>query len=285
MIPTQIYENFSSSRQQASQQQTNRFSTKATIEAKPSSPDQKIQHQLPIQQQNHQESKTNGSNPRSQDRDLQREGSFVMQREGSFVMQREGSFVRTGSGRKLPKIPHSKDSSSKVSDLLNTSLPATPLKLDTTQEEDILSNDKQENRKSKPKALEFWESLETVDRADFRYNTIHRMSVGRRMLPKAPGSANPSDHARSHSLDRGGGSLNSSFSGEHDAVVAPRQSKHRMDSESSAPSSPPPNPGSNQASKIPPDGCSLQSHGSSGAQPSKFNISRLAILNQLLTIL
>ena len=236
MIPTQIYENFSSSRQQASQQQTNRFSTKATIEAKPSSPDQKIQHQLPIQQQNHQESKTNGSNPRSQDRDLQREGSFVMQREGSFVMQREGSFVRTGSGRKLPKIPHSKDSSSKVSDLLNTSLPATPLKLDTTQEEDILSNDKQENRKSKPKALEFWESLETVDRADFRYNTIHRMSVGRRMLPKAPGSANPSDHARSHSLDRGGGSLNSSFSGEHDAVVAPRPSKHRMDSESSAPS-------------------------------------------------
>ena len=271
MIPTQIYENFSSSRQQASQQ-TNRFSTKATIEAKPSSPDQKIQHQ-PIQQQNHQESKNNGSNPRSQG-DLQREGSFVMQREGSFVMQREGSFVRTGSGRKLPKIPHSKDSSSKVSDLLNTSLPATPLKLDTTQEEDILSNDKQENRKSKPKALEFWESLETVDRADFRYNTIHRMSVGRRMLPKAPGSANQSDHARSHSLDRGGGSLNSSFSGEHDPVVAPRP-KHRMDSESSAPSSPPPNPGSNQTSKIPPDGCSLQSHGSSGAQPSKLTYSCL----------
>ena len=42
-----------------------------------------------------------------------------------------------------------------------------------------------------------------------------------------------------------------------------------MDSESSAPSSPPPNPGTNQ-SKIPPDGCSLQSHGSSGAaQPGQ----------------
>ena len=95
-----------------------------------------------------------------------------MQREGSFVMSqsREGSFVRTGSGRKLPKIPpyHQKESSKNVSELLNTSLPSTPLKLDTTQE-DLDVDNKMENRKSKPKALEFWESMtEAVDRTDFR---------------------------------------------------------------------------------------------------------------------
>ena len=57
-----------------------------------------------------------------------------------------------------------------------------------------------------------------------RYNTIHRMSVGRRMLPKAPGAN--TELARSHSLDRGAGSLNSSFSGEHEPVAAARP-KHR----------------------------------------------------------
>ena len=30
----------------------------------------------------------------------------LLQKEGSFVLQKEDSFVRTGSGRKLPKIPH-----------------------------------------------------------------------------------------------------------------------------------------------------------------------------------
>ena len=29
----------------------------------------------------------------------------LLQKEGSFVLQREESFIRTGSGRKLPKIP------------------------------------------------------------------------------------------------------------------------------------------------------------------------------------
>ena len=29
----------------------------------------------------------------------------ILQKEGSFVLQKENSFVRTGSGRKLPKIP------------------------------------------------------------------------------------------------------------------------------------------------------------------------------------
>ena len=98
-----------------------------------------------------------------------------MQREGSFVMSqsREGSFVRTGSGRKLPKIPpyHPKDNQSKnnVSELLNTSLPSTNFKGELETQEDL--DNKAENRKSKPKALEFWENMntETVDRTDFRY--------------------------------------------------------------------------------------------------------------------
>ena len=97
-----------------------------------------------------------------------------MQREGSFVMSqsREGSFVRTGSGRKLPKIPPYHPKESKVSELLNTSLPSTPLKLET--QEDLDLDNKVENRKSKPKALEFWESMtETVDRTDFRYYVVH----------------------------------------------------------------------------------------------------------------
>jgi hypothetical protein len=28
-----------------------------------------------------------------------------LQKEGSFVLQKEDSFIRTGSGRKLPKVP------------------------------------------------------------------------------------------------------------------------------------------------------------------------------------
>eukprot|EP00093_Oithona_nana_P004197 04197.XXX_42446_46436_1 [CDS] Oithona nana genome sequencing. len=167
---SQIYENFSSGKQQAASQQSNKLSTKATIEA----------------------------------------------------------------------IPTSKQNNSS-SDLLNTSLPS-PVKREATLLDD--NEDKNENRKSKPKALEFWESMDQDNgrSSDFRYNTIHRMSVGRRMLPKAP------EVARSQSLDRTGelksGSLDSSFSGgEHDSV---KMQKPRMDSE---------------------NGCSLQSHGS--AQPSQ----------------
>ena len=249
---SQIYENFSSGKQQAASQQSNKLSTKATIEAVPEENIKPLisskQPQQPL------------TNP-----EMQREGSFVMQREGSFVMQREGSFVRTGSGRKLPKIPTSKQNNSS-SDLLNTSLPS-PVKREATLLDD--NEDKNENRKSKPKALEFWESMDQDNgrSSDFRYNTIHRMSVGRRMLPKAP------EVARSQSLDRTGelksGSLDSSFSGgEHDSV---KMQKPRMDSESSVPSSPPPpNPNimkTNSIAKLPADGCSLQSHGS--AQPSQ----------------
>ena len=53
--------------------------------------------------------------------------------------------------------------------------------------EDVADDSKKELRK--PKAMEFWESMENIERNDFRYNTIHRMSMGRRLLPKPPGEA------------------------------------------------------------------------------------------------
>ncbi|XP_071746404.1 dixin isoform X2 [Lepeophtheirus salmonis] len=141
-------------------------------------------------------------------------------------MKREGSFVRTGSGRKLPKIPSNEVSPSKKQPL------GDPLK-------------------SKPKALEFWESIEeTMDRSDFRYNTIHRMSMGRRILPKPPS-------VRCHSLDR-------SMSGadirhyEEDKLYS-LDSNGYSDKKSEDFVSPP-----TPRKKIPADGCSLQSGGSSG---------------------
>ena len=267
---TQIYENFTSSRQQPGsqqqqqqiQQQQQKISTKVTIENAP---------------------------PSNMNPEESTEKTVAFQREGSFVLQREGSFVRTGSGRKLPKIPgnpgksriqDSQESQQKTTaEILNTSLPS-PMKLSSEEEKNSADSRKnsstnQNNSNSKPKALEFWESMETVDRSDFRYNTIHRMSVGRRMLPKAPEAV-----ARSHSLDRNNqeslkntGSLNSSFSRDDclDQVPGvPVTGKSRLDSESSVPSSPPPkmlHTGSSKMAQAP-DGCSLQSTGSS-AQPSQ----------------
>jgi hypothetical protein len=76
-------------------------------------------------------------------------------------------------------------------------------------------------KQSKPKAFEFWEGLANNDQpppqappVDFRYNTIHRMSTGRRQLPKPPPKESVSgtsdqaqasqhlNHLRSQSLDR-----------------------------------------------------------------------------------
>lgn len=107
----------------------------------------------------------------------------------------EDSFIRTGSGRKLPEIPTTKPKSNG---------PSIMKRETNTTDKEI----KQENRKSKPKALEFWERMETVDNnsssQDLRYHTIHRMttstSSNRRMLPKVP-----DNHVqRSQSLDRHG---------------------------------------------------------------------------------
>jgi len=116
------------------------------------------------------------------------------------VLEREGSFVRTGSGRKLPKIP----TTTKPAVAASRSLVSSPTVEQSAKnaEHEASQEQKAENRKSRPKALDFWESLnsavansrvidddeidedEAQTQDDFRYNTIHRMSMGRRMLPR-----------------------------------------------------------------------------------------------------
>ena len=129
-------------------------------------PTQKVaqQQQQQLQQQQHNED----------DNALKREGSFVRTQQ----IQREDSFVRTGSGRKLPKIPN------------GNAAAATRAGVEEENEGGKVNGDltaKPDLRKSKPKALEFWESMENVQLIDgsgaissnmsgpnFRYNTIHR---------------------------------------------------------------------------------------------------------------
>jgi hypothetical protein len=178
---------------------------------------------------------------------------------------KEESFSRSGSGRKLPQIPPVDNSSSRVR--CNTLPSRRPGENDEGQYEDDQLRTIEDGGPSagggnssksgnKPKALEFWESMENIERNDFRYNTIHRMSVGRRQLPKPPGGGSGSNdphHQRSQSIDHGCGgddksmgpgpsSLNSSFSGPsslplHSAPHSPRLPMKKM----------------------PPDGASLQS--------------------------
>ena len=151
-------------------------------------------------------------------------------------------FVRTGSGRKLPRIPDMG---------WNSNFPRE--KIEINKDEDTREVKTLDHRKPKPKALEFWESMENIERNDFRYNTIHRISMGRRLLPKPPGVP------RSQSMDRSESaneeekiSLNSSFSGPLSLV------HHKSDQDNSYPSSP------RTHNKLPPDGASLQSHNSEG---------------------
>ena len=160
-------------------------------------------------------------------------------------------FVRTGSGRKLPQIP---DRSR-----CNT-LPSRKFEEEAEEKANqILVEETTEGRKSsKPKAMEFWESMENIERNDFRYNTIHRMSMGRRLLPKPPDAT----HGRSVSMDRSESSneaeklsLNSSFSGPSSLPF------HKSEGEGSLPASP------RILHKIPADGASLQSQGEEGAEP------------------
>ena len=107
--------------------------------------------------------------PQNQQEVIQTEDGFLRPQQ----LQREESFVRTGSGRKLPKIP-------------NASSAAKEEQEGSKLKDDFAS--KSDPRKSKPKALEFWESMENVQLGDgnstattsstsgpnFRYNTIHR---------------------------------------------------------------------------------------------------------------
>ncbi len=163
------------------------------------------------------------------------------QQQQQQQLQREDSFVRTGSGRKLPKIPTTTKNMAKAAAAeqqktsadVNSRPLRDPLAPEEEQQDPTTKEAKAENRKSKPKALQFWESLinpsssktnldhdddEDDDEddddfamvdddddnvgGDFRYNTIHRMSMGRRMLPRPP--AVPTAAQRSQSLDRNG---------------------------------------------------------------------------------
>ena len=171
--------------------------------------------------------------------------------------QEPSSFTRTGSGRKLPQIPDRSRS--------NTLPTRREEPEKEVMEENVKEIEEEESqaKPSKPKAMEFWESMENIERNDFRYNTIHRMSMGRRLLPKPPseagGTASP-HHTRSQSVDRSESvsgeaeklSLNSSFSGP---TSLPQLQK--SDNESSSASVSP-----RSFHKIPADGASLQSQNS-----------------------
>merc|ERR1719266_2764723 len=177
-------------------------------------------------------------------------------------LSREGSFTRTGSGRKLPQIPDR---------VRSNTLPSRKNEEEKDggekeETEDVADDGKKELRK--PKAMEFWESMENIERNDFRYNTIHRMSMGRRLLPKPPGEAG---HARSASVDRSDSSneaeklsLNSSFSGPTSLPVGGEASEGearlspRLVNGNFAPT---------LAHKIPADGASLQSQASGNSLP------------------
>ena len=98
-------------------------------------PSQKVSH--PQQQQHPQQL------PQNQQEVIQTEDSFLRPQQ----LQGEESFVRTGSGRKLPKIP-------------NASSAAKEEKEGSKLKDDFVS--KPDPRKSKPKALEFWESMEQL---------------------------------------------------------------------------------------------------------------------------
>ena len=156
----------------------------------------------------------------------------LLQKEGSFVLQKEDSFIRTGSGRKLPKIPQrslsanasgakpSLPNAPKISEKTNDIDQSKDEDKDEKEETQKCASERQSRKPSKPKALEFWETLTNNDQppsqppaVDFRYNTIHRMSTGRRQLPKPPpkdrtGSSTSEqgnhhlNHLRSQSLDR-----------------------------------------------------------------------------------
>ena len=178
-------------------------------------------------------------------------GSAQQQARG---LSNEG-FTRTGSGRKLPQIPDRNRCNTLPT---SRTLEEEPeLKVEDKPTASMDDNSPESRKPSKPKALEFWESMENIERNDFRYNTIHRMSMGRRLLPKPPDASAPA-HARSQSVDRSESSneaeklsLNSSFSGP---TSLPNQ---KSDGDTSSSSQSP-----RSFHKIPPDGASLQSQNS-----------------------
>ena len=116
---------------------------------------------------------------------------------------------------------HSAHSTPKSSEQIEESDKTNEEAKQESKEDTMTCSERQSRKPSKPKAFEFWETLANNDQppsqpppVDFRYNTIHRMSTGRRQLPKPPPkdrNTSTSDqtqhnqnlhHLRSQSLDR-----------------------------------------------------------------------------------
>lgn len=151
------------------------------------------------------------------------------------------SFNRAGSGRKLPLVPSK-----------SNTLPSKKTEKKSPGNEDKeVTYHPMNNGKSKPAALRFWETMET-DKLDFKYNTIHRMSGNRRILPQPPEKS-----LRSKSVERDHKmAAHSSFeeSPRESFDTSPRMSRGSTRSSG----------GSGESNffsrpgKIPPDGASLQ---------------------------
>jgi hypothetical protein len=180
-------------------------------------------------------------------------GAPVVSSPPTRGISRESSFTRTGSGRKLPQIPDRSRS--------NT-LPSRKNEEEKEERDEVEEGDEDKKDLKKPKAMEFWESMENIERTDFRYNTIHRMSMGRQLLPKPPGEP---VHGRSQSVDRSDSSneaeklsLNSSFSSPTSVPVSGEGSEGEQ---RLSPRLVP------LTHKIPADGASLQSQASGNSLP------------------
>ena len=166
------------------------------------------------------------------------------------------SFNRAGSGRKLPLVPSK-----------SNTLPSKKTEKKSPGNEDKeVTYDPMNNGKSKPAALRFWETMET-DKLDFKYNTIHRMSGNRRILPQPPEKS-----VRSKSVERDNKmAAHSSFeeSPRESFDTSPRMSRGSTRSSG----------GSGESNffsrpgKIPPDGASLQEFINSINLKENFNIN------------
>ena len=70
----------------------------------------------------------------------------MLQKEGSFILQKEDSFIRTGSGRKLPKIPQRSLSANASG--ANPALPNAP-KVNEKTDGIVQSKDESKDEKKK----------------------------------------------------------------------------------------------------------------------------------------
>ena len=75
----------------------------------------------------------------------------LLQKEGSFILQKEDSFIRTGSGRKLPKIPQRSLSANAGG--TNHLLPTMPKTGENTEEKDKSKDENEEEKSEEQKYL------------------------------------------------------------------------------------------------------------------------------------